>query len=382
MSATDRPTVLIIDDHADDERAKLRPWEADVELTVRHPQDVDEADLRAADVVVIDYVLDDWPERDATATISLRPPDGLALAAVLRGYAEKLAGSPTAFVLRSAHLPELTSGFPPDTRLHVIAQQQNLEWVLDKNDALGRQTAQIRSLSAAVKSLPEVWPSDDADATRLLVEQWLALPDQRWRHLAWQDIEDCHPPWHQLVERRHGLRFVRWFAQRILPYPCFLWSQGRLAARLRVTPESLQDGLSKGLVEVFRQARYVGQLHDFLGDRWWQSGCEAILWDHTDGNSFDSEEILSVLNRHCGGVLVRSPVSEPVLCIDTNFNVGAEVCEIADAVRIQPDEWPPYAEQAWAPLQLSRENARVRSGVIAMDRERLVEQGDTGSEVE
>ena len=68
---------------------------------------------------VIDYVLADWPEPDATATISLRPPDGLALAAVLRGHAEKLAGSPTAFVLRSAHLPELSSGFPPETRLHV-----------------------------------------------------------------------------------------------------------------------------------------------------------------------------------------------------------------------------------------------------------------------
>jgi hypothetical protein len=257
-----------------------------------------------------------------------------------------------------------------------------LEWVLDKNDVLGRQTTQIRSLSAAVKSLPEVWPSNDADATRRLVEQWLALPDQRWRHLAWQDIEDCHPPWHQLVERMHGLRFVRWFAQRILPYPCFLWTPGRLAARLRVTPESLQDGVPKGLAEVFRPACYVGQLHDFLGDRWWRTGCEAILWDITDGNSFDSDETLSVLNRHCGGVLVRSPVSEPVLCIDTNFNVGAEVCEIADAVRIQPDDWPPYAEPAWAPLELARENARIRAGVIAMDRERLVEQGDTGSEVE
>ncbi len=382
MSATKRPTALIIDDHADDERAKLRSSGADVELIVRHPQDVDEADLREADVVVIDYVLDDWPERDATATISLQPPDGLALAAVLRGHAEKLDGSPTAFVLRSAHLQGLSSGFPPETRLHVIAQQHNLEWVLDKKDVLGRQTAQIRSLSAAVESLPEVWPADDADATRRLVEQWLALPDQRWKDLAWQDIEDCHPPWHQLVDRKHGLRFVRWFAQRILPYPCFLWSQGRLAARLRVTPESLQEGLSKGLVEVFRQACYVGQLHDFLGDRWWRNGCEAILWDNTDGNSFDSDETLSELNRHCDGVLVRSSVSEPVLCIDTNFNIGPEVCEIANAVRIQPDDWPPYAEQAWAPLQLARENVRIRAGVIAMDRERLVEQDDTGSEVE
>ena len=181
--------------------------------------------------------------------------------------------------------------------------------------------SQIRSLSAAVKSLPEVWPSDDADATRQLVERWLALPDERWRHLAWQDIEDCHPPLHELVERKHGLWFIRWFAQFILPYPCFLWTTGRLAARLRVTHESLQHGLSNALADVFRPAKYVGGLHDFLGDRWWRNGCEAILWDITDGNSFDSDETLSVLNRHCGGVLVRFPVSEPVLCIDTNFNI-------------------------------------------------------------
>lgn len=382
MSATDRPTALIIDDHADDERAKLRPFESDLELIVLHPRDVEEADLRKADVVVIDYVLDDWPEREATATISLRPPDGLALAAVLRGHAEKLDGSPTAFVLRSAHLQALSSGFPPETRLHIIAQQHNLEWVLDKNDTLDRQTIQIRDLSAAVKSLPEVWPTDDADATRWLVEQWLALPDERWKDLAWQDIEDCHPPWHQLVERKHGLRFVRWFAQRILPYPCFLWSQGRLAARLRVTHQSLQDGFSKGLADAFRPARYTGSLQNSLSERWWRSGCEAILWDITDGNSFDSDETLAVLNRHCGGVLLRSPLSQPVLCIDANFNSGSEVCEMAEAVRIQPDDWPPYAEQAWTPIQLAREDGRLRAGVIAMDRMRLKDQDDTAAEEE
>ena len=380
MSATERPTALIIYDHADDDRAKLRHWEPNVELIVRHPQDVEEADLRRADVVVIDYLLDDWPEREAMATISLQPPDGLALAAVLRGHAEKLAGSPTAFVLRSAHLPQLSSGFPPETRLHVIAEQNNLEWVLDKTDALGRQTTQIRSMSAAVRSLPEDWPADDADATRQFIERWLLLPDERWKHMAWQDIEDCHPPLHELAERKHGLWFIRWFAQIILPYPCFLWTTGRLAARLRVPHESLLQGLSHGLDQVFQPAKYVGGLHDFLGDRWWRSGCEAILWDITEGNSFDTDQTLAVLNGRCGGVLERSPISQPVLCLDENFNIGSDVCEVADAVRVQPDDWPPYAEQAWTRLQMAQKNDRLRAVVIAMDRERLADE--SGADVE
>lgn len=376
MPASTRPNVLIIDDHADDERAKLRTFEPDVAWNVRHPNDMDEADLQDAAVVVIDYVLDDWPDRDATPTIALRPLDGLALAAVLRSHAERLAASPTAFVLRSAHLRRLSSGFPPEGRVHVIAQQHNLEWVLDKNDSFDQQTAQILNLSAAVESLPEDWPSDDPNAMRQIVESWLALPDERWRELAWQDIEDCHSPWQQIVERNDGLRFVRWFAQRILPYPCFLWTTGRLAARLRATHESLLDGLSKGLADSFKPAQYVGQLSNFLGLRWWCSGCEAILWDMTEGNSFDVERTRDLLNRYCDNALVRSSAAEPVLCIDDDFNVGAKVCDLSNAVRVQPDDWPPYAEQAWAPLELAQNHGRLRACVIQMDRGRLTDPND------
>lgn len=382
MSSNELPTILIIDDHAEDEQAKFRFAETEVKPIFRHPRDVDEVDLRHADVVLIDYVLDDWSDREEAAAISLRPLDGLALAAVLRGHAEKCAENPTAFVLRSAHLEQLSQGYPLETRLHIIARQHNLEWVLDKNNDAGQQMAQMVGLSAAVRSLPDEWPADDADATRQIVERWLALPENRWRDLAWQDIEDCHPPWHQLVERKHGLRLVRWLAQRILPYPCFLWTSDRLAARLRVTRESLREGLSKGLDEIFEPARYTGSLDDFLGERWWQSGCEAVLWDITGGSSFDIDQVLAVLNQACSGVLERSGQSEPVLCVDAKFHIGGETCEMADAVRIQPDDWPPYAEQAWTSIQLAHEDARLRAAVIAMDRQRLSEPDDVESEVD
>jgi len=149
-----------------------------------------------------------------------------------------------------------------------------------------------------------------------------------------------------------------------------------------VTHESLLDGLSKGLNDVFESAQYVGQLYDFLGDRWWGSGCEAILWGITGGNSFDPAQTLAATNQHCGNVLMRSPELEPVLCVDENFEIGVDVCEIAKAVRVQPDDWPPYAEQAWVPLETARENARLRACVIAMDRELVSDEGQTGGEVE
>jgi hypothetical protein len=380
MPQRDRPTVLIVDDHADDERARLRSWEQTLAVLVRHPQDVDESDLRQADLVVIDYVLDNWPERDSTATISMRPLNGLALAAVLRSQAEGLDGSPTGFVLRSAHLDQLSAGYPPESRLHVIARHHNLEWVLKKGDDFEQQARQIQCLSAAVTALPDAWPTDDPDATKQLVERWLAPPNERWKSLAWQDIEDCHPPLHELVERKHGLRFIRWFAQRILPYPCFLWTSGRLAARLRVTHESFLDGLTKGLNGLFAPAHYVGSMRGFLGDRWWRTGCEAILWDVTSGNSFDPENTVIALNDRCANSLQRSGSMQPVLCVDENLLTSTEVCEVSDAVRVQPDDWPAYAEQAWTPLERATRNPRLRASVVEIDRGRLGDQSAIGPE--
>jgi hypothetical protein len=329
--------------------------------------------LQVATVVVVDFRLDDpWKERDERSTVSLKPMDGLALTAVLRSHERTLDGSPTAFVLRSAHLADLSPSFPPDSRLHVLASQYNIEWVLDKQADVDLQMRQIGSLARAMDELPKDWPVDDADETGEIVGDWLHLPEHRWRQLARQDIEDCHPPLHEMSERKHGLRLVRWLAQRILPYPCFLWTDSRLATRLRVTRESLRVALGQGLDARFEPAKYVGQLHDFEeGTRWWRAGIEAILWDVTGGRSFDSAGTREVLNQDCGNSLVPLPLSQPVLCLDYNFRFRKVPYDVADAVRVQPDDWPVYAEQAWAATEDARDEPRLAAAVIATDRHRL-----------
>ena len=84
-----------------------------------------------------------------------KPPNGLALAAVLRGqHADLHRGAPAAFLLRSAHLDDLLSPFPPTTCLQAIAHLYNLEWVHDKSSDLDVQVRQISSLAAAMKAAP------------------------------------------------------------------------------------------------------------------------------------------------------------------------------------------------------------------------------------
>jgi hypothetical protein len=368
--------ILIVDDNADDERAKLREWTRSAQVVVRHPQDVTIEDLEAAHVVVVDFRLDDsWPERDQTNCIALQPMNGLALLQVLKSHECKLERSPTAFVLRSAHLEDLTSGRFPDTRLHSIACQHGLEWVLEKtseNIRLADQLHQIYSLADAVAALPAHWPTQDREGAIGLFREWLNLPVTPWQSLAWQDIEDCHPPVHELDKQRDGMRLVRWMAQRILPYPCFLMNELRLAARLKVSLNSLTEGLANGLKGSLQSAEYTGALHGFGGGTcWWRSGVEAVLWQLSDGRSFETGVIFDLLNAKCGNRLQRLGVDQPVLCLDDKLGWLPDPIDVTQAVRIQPDDWPVFAEQAWARLADAREHPQLATAVIAADRNKL-----------
>lgn len=368
--------ILIVDDNADDEGAKLHEWKESAQVSVLHPQDVTIEDLQAAHVVVVDFRLDEsWPERDQSSCIALQPMNGLALLQVLKSHECNLIRSPTAFVLRSAHLTDLTSGRLPDTRLHSIARQHGLEWVLEKtaeNPRLAAQLQQICGLADAVAALPERWPTENRECAIGLFREWLNLPDTTWQSLAWQDIEDCHPPIHELEKHRDGMRLVRWMTQRILPYPCFLMNESRLAARLKVTLDSLKEGLANGLKDSLESAEYTGALHLFSGGScWWRSGLESVLWQLSDGRSFETAFVFELLNAKCGNRLQRLDIAQPVLCLDDKLGWLPDPIDITQAVRIQPDDWPVFAEQAWARLADVGEHSQLAAAVIAVDRNRL-----------
>src|SRR3954465_1974740 len=77
--------LLIDDDQANEGPAigsQLAPY--DVQVRFRHPESVLATDLEWANVVVVDYFLTSWSERDELDSVARAPKDGLAVISVLR----------------------------------------------------------------------------------------------------------------------------------------------------------------------------------------------------------------------------------------------------------------------------------------------------------
>ncbi|HXG98683.1 MAG TPA: hypothetical protein VNJ06_16390, partial [Gemmatimonadales bacterium] len=325
MPTRSRPLVLIVDDDPDGVTPQKVELEEHVDVIVKDPGAVIARDLRRASLVLVDYQVSQWPARDSAPELALKPRDGLALASVLRSHlAAEDQPRATAFALLSGRLKELAGGLPPVYREHSIARSHNLEWVFTKHEAKGRPpfTTQVVALARAVRRLPQVWPRDDAAQMAAEVSRLLGLKRrERWYARAWEDIEECHPPFHELATASHGLAFLRWMLQRILPYPCFLIPTPYLAARFHVTPASLANALrdDKKLRSKLKPASYSGVVSDFAGERWWRAGIEDLVWRLTKGRPFDRLLLRTVAVEKLSTQLVPVELEDPVVCLDGRF---------------------------------------------------------------
>jgi len=371
--------VLIIDDKPDEVTLTAELNQVpQVSSKALHPEDVEQGDLNKADLVLVDYQLEvaDWPQRDG-GPISRQPKDGLALASVLRRHVHgSERDSPTAFAILTSEIHKLASPLPPDNREHVLARLNNLEWVFQKStpgkpDRLGEQVIQLAN---AVKSLPKKWPKDDAAEASNQLMKVLGLSDSTGREQLVEDVTACIPPVHELSEWSHGLAVIRWLLHRILPYPCFLWDSYHLAARLRVDQRWLQDAMqaNSGLRRWFAAAEYEGLLSSFAGPRWWRGMVEQLLWTATDQQSFNIDEVHKVLiSKHGASAKVSSPSDHPLVCVNSNFQPLQKFSSIEESVRIRPDDWPAYADQAWTTVELAKSEPRLRALVVSEDRGKL-----------
>jgi hypothetical protein len=364
----------MIDDQPDSLDA-LRLVLKGTRLLVRGPWDVIESDLRDVDLIVADLNLAEWDERKGSRTLATWPEDGLALIAILRAHTDRLAKPrPTSFALQSSYLDEVWGTLPSEYRAHSLARLLNLEWIFTKTESAdsGLRGLQLQSLAKATNALPDSWPQGDYDATRAKVMTLLGLRQRTsWFETAWADVEQCHPPVHDLVSPSHGTVFLRWLLHRILPYPCFLWDERQLGARLGLNPMGLGDALTGIAVAAgLSSARYRGILADFLGPRWWRTGVESFLWKLTRGASSNLGAIQSALRA--GGI--RQEELAPgrrTICLNESFLPIAEFFGPSESVRIQPDDWPPYADPAWTSIELASTSRKLRALVIADDRGRL-----------
>ncbi len=381
--AARKPKVLFVDDEPETVEPLASQAGGAVDVSVRHPEDIELSDVKAVDLILVDHRLTKWDARDELVSAALRPSNGLALAAVLRAHAEGQSEEdqrPTAIAVLSGHLSDLSSGLPAESREHAIARVNDLEWVFEKAQRESEHRAglfplQVNQLALAVTRLPASWPVDQIQETqKILFDDLLSLPEKVWRQTAIEDVLGCHPPIHELSRWSHGRALLRWCLHRVLPYPCFLWDDTYLAARLRVTKPSIIAALRSEarLRELLESARYTGILSEFLGRRWWRAGVESILWELTDGRPFVPDVVVSALNALSPEApLAQVNEDQPVVCVDDRFRPIDDFATPETAVRIQPDDWPPFADQAWVTIQAATANATLGALVIESDRSKL-----------
>jgi len=69
----------------------------------------------------------------------------------------------------------------------------------------------------------------------------------------------------------------------------------------------------------------------------------------------------------------RAATPNGVIVLSADYTPRQEPVDITKAVRIRLDDWPPYAESAWAAISDALEDPRLRDRVLPLDRPRLEE---------
>ena len=373
MTATHygRPVILVVDDEADKlERGLAFALGDAAELVVRHPSDVESEDVRRAHLVLVDYLLEDWPERDGQP-VAFNIRTGLALATVLREVADESSNSHlTAVALHTAHLADASGRIRPPHSRHVVARLNNLYWVFEKRDPDRIQG--VVQLAGAAQCLEGDWPVDPS-ASEGRVRRLLKLDDEAgWAKRAWDAVRECQPPIHELGGGRHGVLFLRWLLHQVLPYPCFLWDMHWVAARLRLSLADLQRLVASDceLARDLDQLKYTGLMAGFLGDRWWRTAMEDYAWELGGRSSGKPGKFEQELSEKAGEEPELVAPHDPVVCLNRELRPEG-VASAGDAVRLRPDYWPPFADAPWVRIDDVRSGPELRAMVEPLDDYRL-----------
>jgi hypothetical protein len=351
--AQQKPFVLHVDDMPDE----LGSWRSEVaeqgvlELIVRRPSEVTDHELRQANLVLVDFKLTEWPERDNGLPLALRPVNGLALLSVLQEAALEIDPAKSrAFALYTSVLGDVARGLPQQP--HLVARAHNLEWVFEKNspratvEAIARRVAE---LARAVDALPQKWPST-SEAAESTIRDWLGISlDATWFDAAWEGVVQCQPPLHSFAEHTLGIGVVRWLLQKVLPYPTFLLDEAHFAARLRVPLASFRSAVNESeFTSLFGDSEYKGQLGTIQGRRWWRAGLEAAIFNITQSAPGSLAALRAGLNSAVPSLKVVEK-GRLFVVLDNEFRPSEALASESEGVsEVRPDDWPPFADEAWA----------------------------------
>ena len=68
-----------------------------------------------------------------------------------------------------------------------------------------------------------------------------------------------------------------------------------------------------------------------------------------------------------------------MLVWNENYRPLPKACSADAVVRIQPDDWPSFASQAWTTVELAQEHSRLEAMVVAEDRDKVSPKRDATS---
>lgn len=343
------PRILVVDDQPEAAKQLLRgvvsPDKAVV--TVRHPQEITPDDISTCGVVAVDHYLDDWVEVESQIP-AMSPRDGFALAAVLRSQVPQGKPGP-AFSILTGRLPKLAGHLPLQSAQHLLAWQHDVEWVFSNSDAI--LGTRLIAMAEAVQCLRDTWtPSVGLED---LATNWLALPDLPWRGVALDHIFQTRPPIHALGAETGGSSVLRWFLQRIWPYPTFLMDIHWTATRIGVTSNWLESEFEKEseVRSLLGKSVYSGAFGKFGVPRWWRAGVADAVVELSEGQPFDREALNAGLRKLSANEPEFLKEGDPVMAVDPTTMEATQVVDAGEAVQICPDGWPVYAEVLWATFE-------------------------------
>lgn len=370
-----KPLIVVVDDE-DQTPLVMELEKLETRAVYRHPRDITLSDLSEATLLVLDEYLEDWAERDVLAAVPAQDVrDGLALSSILRARLDRRGqrhtpGEParTAITLRTGDLDKLAAGTPRALRATSVAAGHDLEWVFEKQHSTASQFA---VLAAAVAALPNTWDPQDPTPQ----SEWLALnTSQSWADRALVQIERCRPPWSRLASANAGRPWLAWFLQRILPFSTFLIDDAHAAALLGVTAKSFTTACDSN--DALNEFEYRGHLRGFAGRRWWRAGIQRLRAQlSAECNAATNGELAVAVGTLLGSPLDELEVDDPVFAIDEDYFVDSIPISARAAVRLQPDDWPAYADEPWLSIEDADDDTPLARLVVTDDREYVGVEG-------
>lgn len=366
--------MLVIDDDVRREESVAKGLRLrNLAVQVRSPDQVSRDDLESADVIAIDHHYD-WGVVRHPEECLYWPTDGLAIAAVVASHLRSMDHH-AAIVLRTGALDVLARDLPIDVRKPVIAAQNGLDWVFTKDEP--DTAARLHEIARAVGDLQSLVmdPVSWNEGAR-----WLSVPDAKWTEAALADVQVCHPAENVVAAYTAGTAWLRWFAQRVLPFPTFLVPTPWAATTLRLDVAHFNDVLASGspLADEIDQCRYRGHLAGLTSDRWWRAGLDSLvdsLLIEAAPDLPEAEALQEQMTRIHGGPVGTIRDERPVVAIDSDY-VPVGIFEATDCIRLAPDFWPAFAQEAWATFEDIYDDPSLFRMVARGDRPRASAVGE------